>query len=145
MIVAHVTRMALRVLPRLTLILIAVNWNGCAATSPESVPSNAEINKGKMLPDAPGEAGEAAPKGDRPQSDPSAPGAKKSTDTAKAPAAGEMTINFDWVNVRSGPGMKFDVVKKIKKGTKVQVSGNENGIWSKIGEKEYVADKYVSK
>ena len=118
----------------------------CATSNTAPEASTAEINKGKMVPDAPGEAGETGPKSDMPQTDPTKPGggAKTAKTSANAATNGEMTVNFDWVNVRKGPGMKFEVVRMIKKGTKVGVTGKENGIWSKIGESEYVTDKFLS-
>ena len=50
-----------------------------------------------------------------------------------------------WLNVRKGPGMKFEVVRVLNKGEKVKALGRENLIWVKIGENEYVSSKHLDK
>jgi uncharacterized protein YraI len=51
------------------------------------------------------------------------------------------------VNLRSGPGTKYDVVTTIPKGTKVNVVGQEGG-WLKVESKQgnkpgYISEKYA--
>lgn len=118
--------------------------NACA-TAPVEAParSTSELNEGKTLPDAPGDAGETAPKPEKPQADPTTPAASTTApDKTGDSSKDEMTVTQD-VNVRGGPGMKFEIVKKLKKGSKVTVSAKENSVWSKIGDKAYVPSKFL--
>ena len=127
--------------------VFATGWiAACATTPPAENKSNAEINAGRSIPDAPGDAGETGPKKD--QNDPSSPSKpkvaeKQATSAPVAAAAGDMFCN-DFVNVRSGPGMKFDITRKLDRGAKVSALGSENEMWTKIGEKEYVATRFLS-
>ena len=128
--------------------VLVMGWvASCATTPPPDNKSNAEINSGRSIPDAPGDAGETGPKKD--QNDPSSPSKAKAPEKVAnsaptAAAASDMFCN-DFVNVRSGPGMKFDVTRKLDRGAKVSALSSENEIWTKIGEKEYVATRFLSK
>ncbi len=58
-----------------------------------------------------------------------------------------VVINSDIVNIRSGPGTEYDVIKKVKKGDAFQVLGNKNN-WYQIALDEskdgWVADWLVT-
>lgn len=47
------------------------------------------------------------------------------------------------LNVRSGPGTNYKVVRSLKKGSKVTVTAT-SGSWSKIGNNEWVSTSYLS-
>lgn len=47
------------------------------------------------------------------------------------------------LNVRSGPGTNYKVVRSLKKGSKVTVTAT-NGSWSQIGTNEWVSTSYLS-
>lgn len=46
------------------------------------------------------------------------------------------------LNVRSGPGTQYKIVKAVTKGTKLTVIG-KSGAWYKVGNNQYVYSKYV--
>lgn len=46
------------------------------------------------------------------------------------------------LNVRSGPGTQYKIVKAVTKGTKLTVIG-KSGAWYKVGNNQYVHSKYV--
>lgn len=46
------------------------------------------------------------------------------------------------LNVRSGPGTQYKIVKAVTKGTKLTVIG-KSGTWYKVGNNQYVHSKYV--
>ena len=48
------------------------------------------------------------------------------------------------LNVRSGPGTGYKVVKALKKGSTVTVYEDKNG-WSRIGTNQWVCSKYIKK
>jgi hypothetical protein len=99
------------------------------------------------IPDAPGESGESAEKpagaGEAGTDElPETEKSKPNIDAAKG-AAGSGTVDTGALNVRSGPGMKHDVVKVLMRGEKVSVS--ECGdVWCKIGEGQYVSKKFLA-
>ncbi len=57
--------------------------------------------------------------------------------------AQSMFVTAWMLNVRSGPGMKYDVVTQFEKGKQVQVL-ETSGVWGKIDEAKYVSLKYLS-
>ena len=46
------------------------------------------------------------------------------------------------LNIRSGPGTQYKIVKAVTKGTKLTVIG-KSGAWYKVGNNQYVHSKYV--
>jgi N-acetylmuramoyl-L-alanine amidase CwlA len=52
--------------------------------------------------------------------------------------------NCETLNVRKGAGTKYEVVKEIKKGTKVNVY-EISGSWARISTNEWVSNKYLTK
>ena len=103
-----------------------------------------------LTPDTPAVAGETAPKpagitvaASEPaaKTDAAIPSDSKSAKVAEKTGELETT---DLLNVRSGSSMKFAVAKVLKKGEKVKSLGKENAIWVKIGENQYVSEKFLS-
>lgn len=47
------------------------------------------------------------------------------------------------LNVRSGPGTNYKVVRSLKKGSKIEVIAT-SGSWSQIGKNEWVSTAYLS-
>lgn len=95
------------------------------------------------IPDIPGQSGESAekPAGEG-EAGEVAEKSQPNVGGAQGVSGGTHTVNSGALNVRSGPGMKFDVVKVLQKGTTVTLS--ECGpVWCKIGEGEYVSKKFV--
>jgi hypothetical protein len=101
------------------------------------------------IPDSPGESGESAEKpagaGEAgakelpatEKSQPNLDAANRSASTAPG------TVNSGALNVRSGPGMKFDVIKVLQKGE--AVTATDCGVvWCKIGEGQYVSKKFLN-
>ncbi len=48
------------------------------------------------------------------------------------------------LNVRSGPGTSFPVVRRLSNGTTVSVSGLSNEFWAQIGPAEYISRGYIT-
>ena len=49
------------------------------------------------------------------------------------------------INIRSGPGIDFDIVGSLLKGDKVNVTASTDNGWKKIGSEQYVISEFVSK
>ncbi len=56
---------------------------------------------------------------------------------------GRFWVDISHLNVRSGPGMEFNVVRVIKGGTEVS-SLSRKGIWVQIAENEFVSIHFLS-
>lgn len=52
-------------------------------------------------------------------------------------------VNVDVLNVRSGAGIQFEVVAKLKRGDKVSIE-EEIGDWDKIGNNQWVFSDYIA-
>lgn len=127
------------------IILTGCTDGGSAPTEPvandQSTPS---------IPDSPGESGESAEKPagageagtkDLPATEKSQPNLEAAKGSAASTAAG--TVNSGALNVRSGPGMKFEVIKVLQKGE--SVTATDCGVvWCKIGEGQYVSKKFLN-
>ena len=76
------------------------------------------------------------------------PAAPDSTDAPEAPAPVVGTVNAGkGLNVRSGPGPRFEVVGGLRKGTQITILGEENGFYQvdySNGKTGYVSKNYVS-
>ncbi len=121
---------------------------GC--TGGDTAPSEPVANDqaAPSIPDSPGESGESTEKpAGAGEAGATLPATEKSQPNVEAanrsapPAAG--TVNSGALNVRSGPGMKFEVLRVLKKGE--AVNATECGIvWCKIGEGQFVSKKYLN-
>lgn len=117
---------------------------GC--TGGDTAPTEPVINEATpSIPDSPGESGESA---EKPAGSGEAGGAlsakengQSNVDSASRSGASGTTNSF--VNVRSGPGMKFEVVKVLKKGEAIKAT-DCGAVWCKIGEDQYVAKKFLN-
>jgi hypothetical protein len=117
---------------------------GC--TGGDSVPTEPVTNESApSIPDSPGESGESAEKpagtGEAGTALPASEKSQPNVDAASKVEAPGTTSSV--VNVRSGPGMKFEVVKVLKKGEAVNVT--ECGVvWCKIGDRQYIAKRFLN-
>ncbi|MCQ6318912.1 N-acetylmuramoyl-L-alanine amidase, partial [Bacillus cereus] len=55
---------------------------------------------------------------------------------------GFVTITADVLRVRTGPGTKYDIVKKVYQGDRYQSWGIQNG-WYNVGGDQCVSGEYV--
>ena len=72
-------------------------------------------------------------------------GPAKNVSINKAPAAksnSALYVQAAYLNVRHGPGMKYNIKRVIKHGDVVYSHG-QKGIWVKIGPNEFVSKKYL--
>ena len=46
------------------------------------------------------------------------------------------------LNVRSGPGSRFPIIRKLKRGSKVTEVSKE-GVWVQIGDQEFVSSRFL--
>lgn len=51
-------------------------------------------------------------------------------------------VKTHWLNVRSGAGTNYSIVKALPNGTKVTVYEQKNG-WSRIGSRQWVSSQYL--
>ena len=59
-----------------------------------------------------------------------------------------LSINISFLNVRTGPGMKFDIINVLKEGDKIIILGDKFKNWIKIGfsmNEGWVAEKYINR
>jgi uncharacterized protein YgiM (DUF1202 family) len=94
----------------------------------------------------PGVSGESdqKPAGKSQADIPDASGNKGKPGTMKVGAGGKevLYVQTYFLNVRSGPGMEYEVIDSIKKGEAVTVLEESLG-WVKMGEKRYVGRKHL--
>lgn len=104
-------------------------------------------NQPPTIPDIPGDSGESAEKpagaGQAGEvSEKSQPNVEAAREVQSAGAEAG-TVNSGALNVRSGPGMKFEVVKVLQKGETVSLT-ECGAVWCKIGEGQYVSKRFVN-
>ena len=118
---------------------------GC--TGGDSAPTEPVANDQATpsIPDSPGESGESAEKpagaGEAGTALPATEKSQPNVDAASKAGAAGTTNSF--VNVRSGPGMRFEIVKVLKKGEAVNAT-DCGVVWCKIGEGQYIAKKFLN-
>ena len=141
----------------LILSLVMLSWS-CSGS--EDQPKEAVAADGKM-PDAPGDG--MKPAGEGAAASPEAAAAAAAAAAAPAPApsaelapppaptetaaqggAGSLKVKVGKLNVRTGPGTKFKVARTLKKGDVVSPVSCAKS-WCKLGEKEFVSKKFLSK
>src|SRR5689334_12457668 len=112
---------------------------GCADDAEKAQEPAAAYGKTPAVPHAPGaDAGTTA---DRAAGAGTA-GEQAAEKQAEGAAGGVAMVTTSAVNVRKGAGMKSAVVRVLKQGEAVQAQGGEKK-WCKIGEGEYVSEKYL--
>lgn len=52
-------------------------------------------------------------------------------------------VNVDVLNVRAGAGIQFEVISKLKRGSKVSIE-EESGDWDKVGTNQWVFSDYIA-
>jgi hypothetical protein len=117
---------------------------GC--TGGDSAPTEPVANEATPSnPDSPGESGESA---EKPAGAGEAGGALPATEKSQpnvdaASRSGAPGTTNAYVNVRSGPGMKFEVLRVLKKGEAVNAT-DCGAVWCKIGEGQFIAKKFLN-
>ena len=121
---------------------------GCTGSDTAATEPVTNDQGSPTIPDTPGESGESTEKpagageagATLPATEKSQPNVEVANRSA-LPAAG--TVNSGALNVRSGPGMKFGVVRILKKGE--AVNATECGVvWCKIGDGQFVSKKFLN-
>jgi len=63
--------------------------------------------------------------------------------SVSAQAASASRVANEFVNVRKGPGMRFEIARVLRRGATVTVLSSD-AVWSRIGDGEFVATKFLT-
>lgn len=130
----------------ITMFTAVVFLAGCTGGEEAKEPVAAD-DKPPTIPDIPGDSGESAEKpAGTGQAGEVAEKSQPNVEAARAsqPTAGEPgTVNSGALNVRSGPGMKYEVVRVLQKGEKVTLS-DCGAVWCKIADGQYVSRRFIN-
>ena len=137
------------------MIRLALLWavmllvSGCAGDQEMQDPVGGD-DSAPAIPDSPGSGETAAkPAGDGFESggsedqEPAKKDEPKKMEQAESDPSGRQFVQSDGLNVRSGAGMKFDVVRILPWATEVTVQGECDSVWCQIGENEYVSKRFL--
>jgi len=128
--------------------VLAVGFFLAGCTSAEKAATEAVANDQSIpsIPHSPGDSGESTEKpagaGEAGSNTfPESENVEAANRSVLTPVPG--TVSSGALNVRAGPGMKYEVVKVLQKGE--AVTATDCGIvWCKIGEGQFVAKKFIN-
>lgn len=134
-----------------SLFVVGLLLGGCTDGNDKASEPVAKDDTPPTIPDMPGESGESSAKpagageagtAELPQTEKSQPNVEAAKSSASS-TDGTGTVKTGALNVRSGPGMKHEVVKVLRSGEKVTLT-DCGVVWCKIGENEYVSKRFVA-